>query len=49
MIGAGGGGFLMLYCPIRKKGAVRKALAAAGLKEMSYNFDFQGAKVMVNL
>lgn len=49
VIGAGGGGFLMLYCPIRKKGAVRQALAAAGLKEMSYNFDFQGAKVMVNL
>ena len=49
VIGAGGGGFLMLYCPIRKKGAVRKALTAAGLKEMSYNFDFQGAKVMVNL
>jgi len=49
VIGAGGGGFLMLYCPIRKKGAVRQALAAAGLKEMSYSFDFQGAKVMVNL
>ena len=48
VIGAGGGGFLMLYCPMRKKGAVRKALAAAGLKEMPYNFDFQGAKVLVN-
>jgi D-glycero-alpha-D-manno-heptose-7-phosphate kinase len=49
LIGAGGGGFLMLYCPIRQKKPVRKALAAAGLREMSYNFDFQGAKVMVNL
>ena len=49
VIGAGGGGFLMLYCPIRKKGAVRKVLAAEGLEEMSYTFDFQGAKVMVNL
>jgi D-glycero-alpha-D-manno-heptose-7-phosphate kinase len=48
VIGAGGGGFLMLYCPIRKKSAVRKALAAAGLREMPYNFDFQGAKVLVN-
>jgi D-glycero-alpha-D-manno-heptose-7-phosphate kinase len=48
VIGAGGGGFLMLYCPMRKKGAVRKALTAVGLKEMSYNFDFQGAKVLVN-
>lgn len=48
VIGAGGGGFLMLYCPMRKKAAIRKAMAAAGLKEMSYNFDFQGAKVLVN-
>ena len=49
LIGAGGGGFLMLYCPIRKKGAVRKAMADAGLREMPYNFDFHGAKVMVNI
>ena len=49
MIGAGGGGFLMLYSPVRKKGSVRKAMATAGLKEICYNFDFQGAKVMVSL
>lgn len=48
VIGAGGGGFLMLYCPMRKKGAVRQTLTAAGLQEMSYNFDFEGAKVLVN-
>ncbi len=49
LIGAGGGGFLMLYVPVRKKGTVRKALAAEGIHEMSFNFDFQGAKVLVNL
>lgn len=48
VIGAGGGGFLMLYCPMRKKGAVRKAMASEGLEEMPFNFDFQGAKVLVN-
>jgi D-glycero-alpha-D-manno-heptose-7-phosphate kinase len=48
LIGAGGGGFLMLYVPARKKGAVRKALAAEGLREMPFNFDYQGAKVLVN-
>lgn len=48
VIGAGGGGFLMFYCPIRKKGAVRKVLSSEGLKEMPFNFDFQGAKVLVN-
>jgi D-glycero-alpha-D-manno-heptose-7-phosphate kinase len=48
VIGAGGGGFLMFYCPFRKKRAVRQALTTAGLKEMPYSFDFQGAKVLVN-
>jgi D-glycero-alpha-D-manno-heptose-7-phosphate kinase len=48
MIGAGGGGFLMFYCPLRKKGAVRAALAAMGLREMPFQFDYQGAKVLVN-
>jgi D-glycero-alpha-D-manno-heptose-7-phosphate kinase len=48
VIGADGGGFLMLYVPARKKGAVRKVMEAEGLKEMPFNFDFQGAKVLVN-
>ena len=48
VIGAGGGGFLMLYCPLHKKGAVRQALAPEGLEEMPFDFDYQGAKVMVN-
>jgi D-glycero-alpha-D-manno-heptose-7-phosphate kinase len=48
VIGAGGGGFLMLYCPNGNKGKLRKALASEGLKEMSYHFDFEGAKVLVN-
>ena len=48
IIGAGGGGFLMLYCPNETKAAVRRAMAAEGLREMSYDFDFEGAKVLVN-
>jgi D-glycero-alpha-D-manno-heptose-7-phosphate kinase len=48
VIGAGGGGFLMLYCPNGVKGDVRNALAQEGLQEMPYNFDFEGAKVLVN-
>lgn len=48
VVGAGGGGFLMLYCPLRKRGAVRKVLTAAGLREMPYYFDYHGAKVLVN-
>jgi D-glycero-alpha-D-manno-heptose-7-phosphate kinase len=48
IIGAGGGGFLMLYCPNGTKAAVRAALTNLGLREMPYNFDFQGVKILVN-
>lgn len=46
--GAGGGGFLMLYCGVEKQEAVKKALAEAGLKELSFRFDFHGARVILD-
>jgi D-glycero-alpha-D-manno-heptose-7-phosphate kinase len=49
IMGAGGGGFFMFYCPNSHKPGLRKALTEAGLREMRYNFDFEGAKVLVNL
>jgi D-glycero-alpha-D-manno-heptose-7-phosphate kinase len=49
LVGAGGGGFLLLYCPGPAKAAVRGALAREGLREMPYAFDFDGAKVMLNV
>jgi D-glycero-alpha-D-manno-heptose-7-phosphate kinase len=48
IMGAGGGGFLLLYCPREVKPAVRQALAGEGLREMPFDFDFEGAKVLVN-
>lgn len=48
VMGAGGGGFFMLYCPNHCKAKVRKALADTELREMPYDFDFEGAKVLVN-
>lgn len=48
VIGAGGGGFLMLYCPPGRKAKLREAMTREGLKEVPFNFDFEGAKVMVN-
>jgi len=48
VMGAGGGGFFMFYCPKHNKSKVRKALTEAGLREMPYDFDFEGAKVLVN-
>lgn len=46
--GAGGGGFLMLYCPEAAQSAVTQALEAEGLVRMNFRFDFQGAAVVLN-
>jgi D-glycero-alpha-D-manno-heptose-7-phosphate kinase len=48
VMGAGGGGFFMFYCPNGTKGRLREALTAEGLKEMRLGFDFEGSKVLVN-
>ena len=48
IVGAGGGGFLLLYCQPDAKASVRAALAREGLREMPYAFDFEGAKVLMN-
>jgi len=49
IMGAGGGGFFMFHCPNSHKPQLRQALTASGLREMRYDFDFEGAKVLVNL
>ena len=46
--GAGGGGFLLLYCEQDHREAVRLAMAAEDIYEMTFTFDFQGAQVIVN-
>jgi D-glycero-alpha-D-manno-heptose-7-phosphate kinase len=46
--GAGGGGFLMLYCE-EKKAEVRKALRGAGLEELNFRFEFEGSKVVFDI
>lgn len=48
VMGAGGGGFFMFYCPNGEKSRLREALAAEGLKEMRVGIDFEGSKVLVN-
>jgi D-glycero-alpha-D-manno-heptose-7-phosphate kinase len=45
LVGAGGGGFLMFYASDRKK--LRGAMAAAGLDEVRFRFDFEGTKVVL--
>ncbi len=46
--GAGGGGFLMLYCEPEFQDAVTQALEEKGLKRMDFRFESEGARVLVN-
>ena len=47
--GAGGGGFLLMYCHEPSQDAVTKALEERGLKRMNFRFDQQGATVVLNV
>jgi D-glycero-alpha-D-manno-heptose-7-phosphate kinase len=44
VIGAGGGGFLMLYT--EDKTRLRHAMLGAGMREVRFNFDFEGTTVV---
>jgi len=46
--GAGGGGFLLLYCEKPCQQTVREALSRQGAYEMAFGFDMQGAQIIVN-
>ena len=47
--GAGGGGFLLLYCHEQSQESVTRALENRGLKRMSFRFDQSGATVVINM
>jgi len=44
LIGAGGGGFLMFYTENNTR--LRRAMREVGLKEVRFNFDFEGTKLV---
>jgi D-glycero-alpha-D-manno-heptose-7-phosphate kinase len=44
--GAGGGGFLLLFCPYEKQDSVREALV--GLQELPFSLEQDGTKVIFN-
>ena len=48
IMGAGGGGFFMFYCPNHCKVSLREAMKDQGLREVSFDFDFEGAKVLID-
>jgi D-glycero-alpha-D-manno-heptose-7-phosphate kinase len=43
LAGAGGGGFLLLYCPRNAQAEVRKALGT--LQSLEFRFDWGGARI----
>jgi D-glycero-alpha-D-manno-heptose-7-phosphate kinase len=46
LVGAGGGGFLMFMAQDRNK--LRHTMAAEGLEEVRFRFDFEGTKVVMS-
>jgi len=46
--GAGGGGFLLLFCEEQHRDRLRETMAGLGLREMAFELDSQGAEVVVN-
>jgi len=46
IVGAGGGGFLLIYASDREK--LRNEMSKLGLEEVRFSFDFEGTKVMLS-
>jgi D-glycero-alpha-D-manno-heptose-7-phosphate kinase len=44
LLGAGGGGHLLLFCPYDKKDIIAKAVSAHGAQVVHFNFDFEGMR-----
>ena len=49
LVGAGGGGYLLFYCPAGTRHRLRETMTGAGLREMPFDFDQYGTKVTVSL
>lgn len=49
ILGAGGGGFLMFYCPAEHRWQLRESMSQQGLREMHFRFDMEGVKVLTNI
>lgn len=45
--GAGGGGFLLLYCPVEHQGDLRAVMTQHQLQELPFEFDWEGVQSVV--
>jgi D-glycero-alpha-D-manno-heptose-7-phosphate kinase len=48
LMGAGGGGFLLLYCDSNKR-LLRDVMARENLREVKFHIDWDGAKILANV
>ncbi len=48
LIGAGGGGFFLVYCREGAESAVRRLFGEAGMREINFKVDAAGTQVLVN-
>lgn len=46
--GAGGGGFLLLYCEPQRQAEVRRSMTAEGVQEMAFAVDGNGTQILAN-
>jgi D-glycero-alpha-D-manno-heptose-7-phosphate kinase len=46
LIGAGGGGFLLLVCQENRRKELIRTMESAGLRFVDFRFDFEGVKIM---
>ncbi len=49
IMGAGGGGFFVFYCKNSDKPRLSNAMKKMQLKPVRFHFDFEGAKILVNM
>ncbi len=49
IVGAGGGGFLMLYCPQKNSARLTKFMEERGLARLSYRAEHEGSRVITNV
>jgi len=49
LMGAGGGGFFMLYVRPAERRRLIETMAARGLRQLRFRFDLDGARIMANL
>lgn len=48
IVGAGGGGFFMVYCPEGTENAVRDLFTRQAMREIAFNVDAAGTQVLLN-